>query len=614
LSSRRQFLKTALATALVAARGNAAGATVLRYPYLQNLRRNRVTIRWTTAEPGFASVSYMREGGTPRTMSAVTEEFTSQITGSLQTYYRHQAVLTGLQAGTDYKYRVLMDDEPVLGDDELAFRTTGVNEFQFLAFGDSGTGSAEQVRLGQKMSRENPRFVLHTGDLCYPDSTFENLERKYFDHYRGMMKQTPFFPCPGNHDYYNTEAVPYITVHDVPVEEIRESDHGRYFSFDWNNAHFVSLDTNTPLVRAANRTGDMLNWFRSDLETTKKFWTVVYFHHPPYAFGPNEKDSLSKAARDLIVPIIDAFGVPLVLNGHEHSYQRSHPIRRGRIDDNGTVYVTTGGGGASLYPVHANPLLGAGASIHHYLRASVDGYSMTLESVSINGNEIDRVTLTPKPILSAEAVLDSASFLPAVAAGGLISIFGKFLSAIDATAARIPLPRELSKLNVTVNGQPIPLLMATAQQVNAQLPFDIVGSATVRVTTPNGSVDTTIQVREFAPSVFEGKVFHDDGTPVSEEAPASPGELVMLYATGLGPLREDVPAGTAPETPVPTAAHVEVLVSGEDAAVIFAGLAPGLVGPYKVMFRVPEAAAAGQHTAFVSVAGFRSNVTTLLVG
>jgi uncharacterized protein (TIGR03437 family) len=614
LSSRRQFLKTALATALVAARGHSAGATILRYPYLQNLRRNRVTIRWTTAEPGGGSVSYLRDGGTLRTVSAISEEYTSRITGSPQTYYRHHVVLTGLQAGTDYTYRVLMDDQPVLGDDELAFRTTGVNAFEFLAFGDSGSGSQEQVRLGQKMSRENPRFILHTGDLCYPDSTFENLERKYFDHYRGMMKKTPFFPCPGNHDYSNTEAIPYVTVHDLPVDEVRESDQGRYFSFDWNNTHFVSLDTNTPLIRAAHRTGDMLNWFRSDLEKTKKFWTVVYFHHPPYAFGPNEKDSLSKAARDLIVPIIDEFGIPLVLNGHEHSYQRSHPIRRGRIDDNGTVYVTTGGGGAPLYPVYANPLMGAGATIHHYVKASVDGYQMTLESISINGNEIDRVTLAPKPVLSANAVLDSASFLPAVAAGGLISIFGKFLSAIDATAARMPLPRELSSLKVSINGQPIPLLMATAHQVNGQIPFDIIGPARVTVTTPNGSTETTIHVREFAPAVFEGKVFHDNGTPVSEESPALPGELLTIYATGLGPLREDVPAGTAPEAPVPTAAPVEVRISDMDAAVAFAGLAPGLAGVYKVVFRIPETASAGAHTAFLDVAGFRSNVTPLLVG
>jgi uncharacterized protein (TIGR03437 family) len=548
------------------------------------------------------------------TIPAQSVEFSKGIGGVTQTYYRHQAVITGLQEGTDYSYRVLMNGEPLLGDDELMFRTQGIAAFQFLAVGDTGSGSVEQVKVSQRMEREKPRFVLHTGDLSYPTSTFENLERNYFDQYRGMMKRLPFFPCPGNHDYYETEAYPYVSVHDLPVEQVQESDQGRYFSFEWNNAHIVSLDTNTPLIRAAHGTGAMLKWFRSDLEKSKKFWNIVYFHHPPYAFGPNETDSLSAAARELITPIIDEFPVPVVFNGHEHSYQRSHPVRLGRLEDNGTVYVTTGGGGAPLYPVYENPLLAAGASIHHYVRATVDGYTMKLDTISLNGNEIDSVTIAPNPRFSTTPVLNSASFSPAIAAGGLVSIFGRQLAAIDNTATKFPLPTELSNLKVTINGIPAPLLMVSAYQVNAQLPFGITGAATLRLTTPNGSIEQAIDVLEFAPAIFDAAVFHPDGSAVTRDWPAAGGEQLTIYCTGLGSLRSQVPAGNGVDGPVPTTRPVALHFSDTDAPVSYAGAAPGLAGVYKVVFDVPAGTAGGQHSMFLSVAGTRSNPIQIFVG
>ena len=114
-----------------------------------------------------------------------------------------------------------------------------------------------------------------------------------------------------------------MAVHSVPGDTVPVADRGRYYSFDWANVHFVSLDSNLSLERAVTSGGPMLEWLNNDLRSTRQFWRVVYFHHPPYGAGPNQNDVHSLWIRQYAVPIFEANGVQLVLNGHEHSYQRS---------------------------------------------------------------------------------------------------------------------------------------------------------------------------------------------------------------------------------------------------------------------------------------------------
>ena len=113
----------------------------------------------------------------------------------------------------------------------------------------------------------------------------------------------------------------------------------------------------------------MLRWLENDLRTTRQFWRIVYFHYPPYATGVNVNDPQSLLVRQHMVPIFENNGVQLVLSGHEHSYQRSVPIRRSNMVASGvgTSYFTTGGGGAILYPVPDKSLVASKKSAYHYL-------------------------------------------------------------------------------------------------------------------------------------------------------------------------------------------------------------------------------------------------------
>src|SRR5439155_2445433 len=188
-------------------------------------------------------------------------------------------------------------------------------------------------------------FVIHLGDIAYYNGTFAQFQSGYFDYYRTLMSYVPFFPTPGNHDYESNNAAAYLAVHAVPQEGVPMEDRGRYYSFDWGNAHFVSLDTNLPLEQAVEGAGPMLEWLEQDLKATRQFSRIVFFHHPPYAAGLNQGEIRCAWAREHISPILEAHGVQLVLSGHEHSYQRSYAIRNQAVvkANQGTVYITSGG-------------------------------------------------------------------------------------------------------------------------------------------------------------------------------------------------------------------------------------------------------------------------------
>jgi uncharacterized protein (TIGR03437 family) len=433
------------------------------------------------------------------------------------------------------------------------------------------------------------------------------------------MRRAPIFPSPGNHDYETQNCAPYLALHDLPSEGVPAADRGRYYSFDWGNVHFVALDSNLPLSRAANRLGPMLDWLESDLSRTRQFWKIAYFHHPPYASGPNESDELSALARNHIVPILERHGAQLVFNGHEHSYQQSRPLRGGQIvgPGNGVVYITSGGGGAQLYSVYPRPWLAFGESAHHYIRAQVRGPQMILHVFRVDGQEIDTVKLAPAPWVAPEGVVNAASFAPDAAPGSLISIFGRNLAPYESPAREFPLPKELDGVTVRVNGQRLPLLFASAHQINAQLTYDSVGTLTMQVVTPNGTYERSMTVAETAPALFaSASLAHADGRLITVEAPAAAGETIVIYLTGLGRVNGEATAGQpAPEAPLLTVrAAVQVQVGSEILRPLYAGLAPGFVGLYQVNLQLPASLAPGTHPLRVTAGGAASNTVLLPVG
>ncbi|MBI2818318.1 MAG: metallophosphoesterase [Acidobacteria bacterium] len=599
---RRAFLKSLIGALSVPVwyPSRASGAAFVCNPFVQNVGESQATIVWATEEVATCTVGVSVNGMPSGSAQGVVQKFLPADTGLQLPYYQHKALLTGLEPGTEYSYEVIVDGQRRAVGDGLRFRTAGSGRFSFLAFGDSGWGGLEQRTLAELMLRENPSFILHLGDLAYMQGTFQEFQSRYFAVYQDVMQRVPFFPCLGNHEYMTQNGFPHVALHDVPVpEDIPHEDRGRYYSFDWGNVHFVALDSNAPLVQAVQESGPMLQWLENDLRNTQKFWKIVYFHHPPYASGPNQGDGLSELVRHHVVPILERYHVSLVLSGHEHSYQRSYALAGQEIvpDGEGTVYVTSGGGGARLYRCDSSRYGNIRSSEHHYLKVEVDEARLTLCSIGTSGNEIDRLDLTPPPTISDGGVVNAASSLPRFAPGTLISIYGRNLAPETQHSAEVPLPREVLGVSVTADGEPLPLLYVSPMHLNAQLPFELRQGAAVQVRTPNGTYDTSIPIlSRSAPGIFV--VVHQNGAPVSDESPARPGEFLTVYATGLGAVSGPIVCGSqTPDNPLlTTKADVKVELAGTLLDPAFAGLAPGRIGLYQVDFQVPGQLGGGQHT------------------
>ena len=557
-------------------------------PYVQNVRRTAATIRWTTPNAGEAAVLYRGADGIERVVRGQSVARSPDETGLSYTYYKHQVVINGLSPGTEYAYRVRLDNSLYEPGVEMRFRTSGPSGFTFLAIGDTGTGSAEQDLLAKRMEGEAAQLLVHTGDVVYPTGRYDTYEKRYFDYYHALMSRVPFYPTPGNHDYYETRAEPYINIHDVPVENVPERDRGRYYSFDWGDVHFISLDSNDPLIYAAAGPGEMLSWLEKDLAETKKFWRIAFFHHPPFAFGQNDRDLESVLARQHIVPILERYGVPLVLNGHEHSYQRSHPLNR-------TVYVTTGGGGAPLYGVRSSSLLATSASKYHYVRASVEGRRLTLRAIDRNGELFDEATINPQPLLGRKSVVNAASFTETVGKGAVVSIFGwqMAVETLDDGGKPLGLAKR-SGVQVNIGDVELALLMVSPTQVNAVLPPHLSGPATIRVSTPGGSASADIEINPVAPALFNA-VLDASGSLVTQESPALAGSALTVLATGLAGFNGSINVRVggqvleAFESPAPT---------------------PGI---QVIRFELPASTDAGLHFLQVEAGGVASNIIYIAV-
>jgi uncharacterized protein (TIGR03437 family) len=531
--------------------------------------------------------------GKSRTFSAVATKFDSSATGMNAAYVQYQANLTGLDRATRYQYRVEVSGAPVASPlvRPFEFRTEAPGSFKFLHFADAGSGSAEQYAIGKHMNAHDVDLVLANGDLAYDLATHDSVESNYYGVYRELMAQVPFFATLGNHEYYTDAARPSISGRVHPVAGVPAEDWGRYYSFDWANAHFVALDTNWPLERAAGGTGAMLKWLEQDLASTRKFWRIVFFHHPGYATGKHASEPEAARVRDLVVPILEKYGVHLVLNGHEHTYQRTYELRGGApVDANsgGIVYVTSGGGGAQPSYFDPDHRVAKSLGVNHYLHSEVTASSLQVRAHGLDATEIDGVTLQPKPQITS--VLNSASFSGDIAAGSAITIFGRNLFPEQVSGGTL----EAQGCSVRVNGAAIPIQFADAMQVNVQLPANLSGDTTVEVRTPNGSTTTVVKLQAVAPALFSSQsepgtvLAVSSGALITADAPAGAGQTVSLFATGLS-------AGDP----------VQVRFGATDVAA--RAVATSFPGVWEVATSVPSTAGADHLPVQLSTGGVRSN-------
>jgi uncharacterized protein (TIGR03437 family) len=236
--------------------------------------------------------------------------------------------------------------------------------------------------------------------------------------------------------------------------------------------------------------------------------------------------------------------------------------------------------------------------------------------------------LSPAPVLTG--AVNGASFAAntPLAPGSIISLFGQDLSNGTAPAGGLPLGTTLAGATVLMAGAELPLLYGSSGQVNALVSsgININTSQQIIVQRDNTySIPISVNVAATEPAVFpypatgdaptQGAIVNAVSYVVAHPAtPATAGDSLAIFCTGLGAVNPPVPDGAAsPGSPLAyTVATPTVTIGGKNAQVFFSGLAPGFVGLYQIDAIVPSGIAPGdQVPVVVSISGATSPAVTI---
>lgn len=325
---------------LLFAANQSQAQTLTRGPYLQMPNESSIVIRWDT---DIANSSKVWFGTSP---SAMTDSVSSS-----QSQTRHEIRLTGLSSNTKYYYKVGETGGVLAESPHQFFRTHpsvgSTDPFRFWVIGDFGKNNQGQRQalnafLDYNETGETQGW-LWMGDNAYDIGTQTEFQDKVFNVYDSVFNYLPFWPCPGNHDYSSCSHTlgqvdqysgPYYDIVTVPQNGEcggLASDLECFYSFDYGNAHFISLNSELYYAAFWNGFDEMKDWLRDDLAANSLPWVIVYFHQPPYSKGSHDSDAFWELImidmREDFNPIFEQYGVDLVLGGHSHVYERFYPLK-----------------------------------------------------------------------------------------------------------------------------------------------------------------------------------------------------------------------------------------------------------------------------------------------
>jgi 3',5'-cyclic AMP phosphodiesterase CpdA len=216
--------------------------------------------------------------------------------------------------------------------------------------------------------------VFTTGDNTQTSGTEQEF-RDCYDPTWGRHKARTH-PVPGNHDFGTASAAPYYQYFG---EAAGPAGLG-YYSYNLGAWHIVTLNGNIPMDAGSAQA----TWLRQDLQANKTPCTLAYWHQPLYSSSTNGNNPSVRNAWQVLYE----FGAEIVLNGHDHLFERFAPQDPfGRLDfDKGIRQFTVGTGGCYLYNVvHLQPNSEIQASVHGVLKLTLRANGYDWQFVPVAG-------------------------------------------------------------------------------------------------------------------------------------------------------------------------------------------------------------------------------------
>ncbi len=304
--------------------------------------------------------------------------------------HRHTIELTGLEPGTAYVYSV--GDGSRSGWSEWAEFTTApaaARPFSFVYLGDAQNGLDRWGSLVQRCFRERPdaAFYLMAGDLVNRGNERDDWD-SLFANAQGVFDRRTLVPVLGNHECQGGHPRMYLQQFALPRNGPPGIEAERAYAFEYSNALFVILDSNlAPTNQVA--------WLEEQLGSSRATWKFVSYHHPAYSSSPGRDNAAVRAAW---VPLFDRHQVDLVLQGHDHAYLRTHPMRGGeRVDSpaEGTTYVVSVSG-TKMYAQKEHDYTAVGltkTSTYQVLDIQVSGDRLVYRAYDADGQLRDQFVI-----------------------------------------------------------------------------------------------------------------------------------------------------------------------------------------------------------------------------
>ncbi|MDP9341951.1 MAG: metallophosphoesterase [Actinomycetota bacterium] len=250
--------------------------------------------------------------------------------------------------------------------------------YGFALIGDFGTQDAAESAVAASMRqwvRRRPFDGLVTlGDNVYDSGSPGDFHAAWTAPYGWVDRLgVPVVWTLGNHDVETADGAPELRAFHVP---------GRWYERTVGPVEFVVLDANQP------DDASQMAWLERTLGAATAPWTVVVFHQPAYSCGFHQSTPEVDARW---VPLFARYHVDLVVNGHDHDYQRFAP-------KSGVTYVVDGEGGADFYPVGPCPAgtpspVAANDTDHGFLYLSATASRLTGQAVGVGGTVLDTFVL-----------------------------------------------------------------------------------------------------------------------------------------------------------------------------------------------------------------------------
>jgi hypothetical protein len=254
------------------------------------------------------------------------------------------AFLTALSAGQPIAANPVSSGDPIVaaaGDISCDPRpATAAPEAD-----DTGTDVCRQAATAKLIAAMHPAAVLTLGDEQYPDGALASFLAGY-DKSWGAFKAITH-PAPGNHEWHTPKAAGYFAYFGLNAGDAGKS----YYSFDLGGWHLISLDADCKSIGGCGTDSAEAQWLIKDLAAHHAACTLAYWHQPRFSSGLHHSDPTYDAFwRALYVAHAD-----LVLNGHDHDYERFAPQTPDAKADpaSGITEIVAGTGGRSHYKIGA---------------------------------------------------------------------------------------------------------------------------------------------------------------------------------------------------------------------------------------------------------------------